>query len=1432
MTTQSRARYPLLTRQLSWRRHVPALATWTLFCGLFFATLLFNMEHLPAGDFTGQFHAYASFQARELTEGRFPFWSPGSNAGFPFAADVQSAAFYPLRLLTIFLSAPWGFSLYVLQLELIFHVWLAGLFTYGLSFALTASRRAALLGAVAFGLGGYLTSFPLLQLAILETITWLPLALLFVWQASRRQQPLLWLIGAGLALAMSALAGHPQTFLHVAYVAGAYLLFRAVRARWTGRWILLAGLTIFLVAAGVSTAMWLPALQYLLHSTRAAVSFEFVAVGQRLLNYLQTFTPGLLTEWSPEYVGLVTVLLAFYAWFARRPTKENGDRLQRPIGAEIMFWLVLGLIAAWLALGEEGIVFRLFYRLAPGFSYFRQQERLLGIVSLSWALLGAQGFALWVQLSGDRRRRQLSSAAKLALVGLVLCGLFLIASSRTDLLRDGVRWLGQLAILIVALTLLRWGRGRALASVALIILLGVDLFLVSNAAVMREPGAATDFWQNPAWLAELRADQRVGLAGRIDTNNQINANVGERYGLEDIRGISPLSLQTTDAILALPEPRLWKLLDVEHVISPTPLFEPASLLVDVDQPLQSDRQINAGLYRLEKRRPGRAWLSYHPIKVDGAEEALQYVTGPDFDDASEVVLHGPVEGLAQVQEPPAAVAPVDQAVAVRRIQSNALEIEVQTETAALLVISEWRYPGWRAMLDGSSAPLHGANYAFQALVVPPGSHTVVLRFLPLVVLAGALISALSFITTLAVARMWQPIFPVREQSWRNTLAFPLPPPPVNVAAALARLSSFVSAHRRILLWGTVLMATSLRLFELGVQELRGDEAFSFLIASRPLADVIPSLIEVADPHPPLHYLLLSGWLRLGGDSELAMRALPALGGVLLVPLVYRLGKRIWSGNEGLLLALFVTVSQSQVWLSQDTRSQYVLALLLCTLATLLVIWAAHDMKPGLWALYSLVVLLAMYSHFYSIFALLAHVLYLLSLPVDRRGFTAWLAAGLVAFALYLPWLLPLTSSWSQRLSEPGPINLGPFLMVMVQELIGGPAMSDFIGPWMILGISFLCLMGWLSLWRRQRPWAVLLGSWLATAMLGIFLSQLRRVTFNPFHITVAAPAWWALFVAGLRYMGRRAEGALGWRSVAAVAIALAVIGLNTVALARYWGDPYEHGRSRGYRQFAEYLGATVQVGDVFMANFPDPALTYYLRNVPVAFELQPEEETPTEAQVEAELGVLAQTYDRLWFAPVDGSHWDPDNLVFRWLDYHLLLEQRLMFDEVTLEGYRPLHSVDELLASPANAMTDQFRLDGAYLTVNGLPVRMEGGPVAIAAGSELNVSLLWQALEETEANYTVFVHLLEKDGQLIAQHDGVPAHGTRPIDTWQVGERILDEHAILLPKEVEGSEATLVVGLYEPETGERQRFGDGAETITLTQVYISSDAPSPAEGGP
>ena len=145
---------------------------------------------IPEGDFTSQYYPLQLFAARELAAGRLPAWDPYLNAGQPGLADIQTGFFYPLNLLSNLILALSGvsFSLGVLTAQVILDFALASLFTYlfvrrlalHTGARLPAARFAGAVAALTFTYAGYLTSFPVQQITILETAIWLPLVLFFL----------------------------------------------------------------------------------------------------------------------------------------------------------------------------------------------------------------------------------------------------------------------------------------------------------------------------------------------------------------------------------------------------------------------------------------------------------------------------------------------------------------------------------------------------------------------------------------------------------------------------------------------------------------------------------------------------------------------------------------------------------------------------------------------------------------------------------------------------------------------------------------------------------------------------------------------------------------------------------------------------------------------------------------------------------------------------------------------------------------------------------------------------------------------------------------------------------------------------------------------------------------------------------------------------
>ncbi len=107
--------------------------------------------------------------------------------------------------------------------------------------------------------------------------------------------------------------------------------------------------------------------------------------------------------------------------------------------------------------------------------------------------------------------------------------------------------------------------------------------------------------------------------------------------------------------------------------------------------------------------------------------------------------------------------------------------------------------------------------------------------------------------------------------------------------------------------------------------------------------------------------------------------------------------------------------------------------------------------------------------------------------------------------------------------------------------------------------------------------------------------------------------------------------------------------------------------------------------------------------------------------------------------------------------------------------------------------------------------------MAITPHDTLDLTLVWRVVETPETSYRVFSHLLDADGRVIAQHDGVPVNDTRLTTGWVPGEYIADPHGLtFLPDRMDyRGPARLEVGFYDPETGRRVPVSQGADHIML-----------------
>jgi 4-amino-4-deoxy-L-arabinose transferase-like glycosyltransferase len=103
-------------------------------------------------------------------------------------------------------------------------------------------------------------------------------------------------------------------------------------------------------------------------------------------------------------------------------------------------------------------------------------------------------------------------------------------------------------------------------------------------------------------------------------------------------------------------------------------------------------------------------------------------------------------------------------------------------------------------------------------------------------------------------------------------------------------------------------------------------------------------------------------------------------------------------------------------------------------------------------------------------------------------------------------------------------------------------------------------------------------------------------------------------------------------------------------------------------------------------------------------------------------------------------------------------------------------------------------------------------------GEGHDLLLTWFAARPVDRDYTVMIHLRRPaDGQNVAVGDGPPLENWYPTSWWEAGEIVEDRHVFTLPLDIEPGRYRLVVGWYDPLTGERL----GAEHL-LGDVEVGS----------
>jgi serine/threonine protein kinase len=112
-------------------------------------------------------------------------------------------------------------------------------------------------------------------------------------------------------------------------------------------------------------------------------------------------------------------------------------------------------------------------------------------------------------------------------------------------------------------------------------------------------------------------------------------------------------------------------------------------------------------------------------------------------------------------------------------------------------------------------------------------------------------------------------------------------------------------------------------------------------------------------------------------------------------------------------------------------------------------------------------------------------------------------------------------------------------------------------------------------------------------------------------------------------------------------------------------------------------------------------------------------------------------------------------------------------------------------------------------------------------GDTLQVLITWQVRERLAESYKVFIHVVNRDERILTQQDAPPLGGSRPTNTWQPGEELLDSHTLSIPVSAPPGDYWIYIGLYKGD--QRLPVVDPglAETkgnaVIARQIQVTSD---------
>jgi hypothetical protein len=626
----------------------------------------------------------------------------------------------------------------------------------------------------------------------------------------------------------------------------------------------------------------------------------------------------------------------------------------------------------------------------------------------------------------------------------------------------------------------------------------------------------------------------------------------------------------------------------------------------------------------------------------------------------------------------------------------------------------------------------------------------------------------------------------------------------------------------------VLLAFTLRIARLGHQSFWYDEGQSYYFAHQDSLRTMLDVISDSD-HPPLYFILLYLWMSVAGLSEFSLRFTALFWSVLLVPLVYLLGRRAFGTGEGIAAALLMAISPFHVWYAQEAR-MYTLATFLGLLSSYLLLLALQKGRRSVWLAYTLAALAAPYAHLYACFVLLFQGLFVLLWAWRSRPripfLRAWLLSQVGIGLGFLPWInIVLREYASNATYWPGILDLKRFLLDTVIAFSAGQTLPLDQAGWTAMAFLLALGVGCASLaFRRPEPrprWQgfslVLL--YLMVPTLAALVISYRHPKYAPRYLLLVTPAYYLLAARGLATLRAHRR----WAGLAVILLTVILLGTVQSLYNGYFVEEYARD---DFRAVLGYVEANAWEDDavIIVGGHAYPILDYYNRLGMAAYPIPPRlvasVEQPVNRQLVAEiLNEIVAHHRRVWLILWQERLADPARLVLNELVANTL---RLGVGEkfhgpplllFSLED-KPHFSVEPPVQYPITIdFADNMQLVGYELTKGQwlrdkrqrdfATAQMETEELVFQPGETIYLALYWRTRGLVEGDYIAFTHLLAQDGTLYGGWDRKLGGEFYPSSQWPAGDTLRQEYPLIVSPEAPSGRYQIEVGLYLQATTER-----------------------------